>query len=120
MSPTSSSRPPKPPLKWMGIVFAFATNLLLTTAAELLVSGPSFGFDAEILATAIAPVIAGILTALYVKQRGGMHAFLGGMLSVPVLALFTFGQNWQFALLSGAFCALGGALTELTLRWRSA
>ena len=108
----------KPPIRWAGVVFAFATNLLFTTGADLLAARLPFGLSSEVLATMIAPLVAGFLTALYTRERGGMHALLGGMLSVPVLALFTFGQNWQFALLSGAFCTLGGALTEIALRRR--
>ena len=113
------TRRAKPPLIWTGVVFAFAANLLLTTVADIVAARLPFGFNSEILATLVAPLLAGILTAVYVKQRGGMHAFLGGMLSVPVLAIFVFTQNWQFAILSGSFCTLGGSLTELALRSRA-
>ena len=43
---------------------------------------------------------------------------IGGMASVPVLAFAVFGPDWQLAVLAGAFCALGGALTEILLRQR--
>lgn len=118
MPNTRSTREPKPPLSRTGIVFAFALNLLLTTGADMLVSGLSLGLTAEVFATMVAPIVAGVVTALYVRERGGMHAFLGGVLSIPVLALFIFGQNWQFAILSGLFCTLGGALTEIAMRLR--
>ncbi len=106
----------KLPLRWTGVVFAFAANLLLTTGADMLAEYLPFGPYAELLATIAGPLLAGVLTALYVRERGGMHAFIGGMLSVVVLGLFIFRLNWQYALLSGAFCTLGGALTELTMR----
>jgi hypothetical protein len=116
---TTSGRPAKPSLKWMGVVFAFAANLFLTSAADAMVARLPFGFDGEILATMVAPLLAGVATALYTRSRGGMHALIGGMLSVPILAFYIFPGNWQFALLSGLFCTLGGALTEILLRGRS-
>lgn len=118
-SESIEARSAKPPLKWTGVLFAFAANMLLTTAADLLVGRIASSSDAEILATMVAPIVAGLLTALYTRQRGGMHALLGGMLSVPALALFVYGNNWQFALLSGLFCTLGGSLTEILLRKRA-
>lgn len=120
MSRNRPSRPPRPPLKWTGVLFAFAANLLLTTGADAVAARLSFGLNAEILATMIAPLVAGLLTANYVKERGGMHAFIGGMLSIPILALFVFPQNWQFAVFSGAFCTIGGALSEIMMRRRAA
>ena len=116
---SKSDRAAKPSLKWTGVLFAFAVNLFLTSAADAFVARLPFGFDTEILATMVAPLVAGLTTALYTRSRGGMHALIGGMLSVPVLALYIFPGNWQFALLSGLFCTLGGALTEIFLRGRS-
>lgn len=72
-----------------------------------------------ILPVIIAPLVAGGLTALYVQQRGGIHALLGGMISVPLLGLFVFPGLWQLAILAGAFCTLGGAVVELVLRRRA-
>lgn len=109
----------KPRLKWTGVLFAFAMNMLLTTGGDLLAATLPFGFNGEILATMVAPLVAGLLTAVYTRERGGMHAFLGAMLSVPVLTLYVFAQNWQLAVLSGAFCTMGGALTEIALRRRT-
>ena len=99
-------------------MFALAANLLLATVADILVRSSSLSFSYETLATVIAPVIAGVLTALYVRQRGAVHAFLGGMLSTPVLALYVFGLNWQAAVFAGAFCGVGGSMAELLMRQR--
>jgi hypothetical protein len=49
-----------------------------------------------------------------------MHAALGSVLSVPVLAIFIFNGVWIVAVLAGCFSILGGAITELLLRSRSA
>lgn len=106
----------KPPLKWAGVLFAFAVNLLFVTVTNGLVQTQQWPVELEILATLVAPFVAGVLTALYVRQRGAMHAFLGGMLSVPALAVFIFNGVWQFAIYGGAFCTLGGALTEVVQR----
>lgn len=113
------SRPPKPPLLWSGVLFAFAANLLFVNLAQRLVAALQWGLTWEALATLAAPLLVGVATAFYTRQRGGMHAFIGGMLSIPLLALATFGGAWQFAILAGAFCTLGGALTEIVLRRRS-
>ena len=108
----------KTPLRVTGVLFALAANLLLATVADILVRSSSLSFSYETLATVIAPVIAGVLTALYVRQRGAVHAFLGGMLSTPVLALYVFGLNWQAAVFAGAFCGVGGSMAELLMRQR--
>ena len=119
-SQPTDKRPARPPLRWTGILFALAANLLLTTAADMLAQRLPFGFDSELLATIAAPLLAGVLTALYVRQRGGMHAFLGALISLPILALWIFSGNWQLAILSFSFCTLGGALSEIALRSRAA
>jgi len=106
----------KPPLRWTGVLFAFAANMLLVTVTNGLVHTFAWPPEFEVLATLVAPVVAGILTALYVPARGGMHAFLGGMLSVLPLAFFIFEGTWQFGVFAGAFCTLGGAVTEVILR----
>ena len=70
----------------------------------------------------MAPVLAGVLTAFYVSQRGGIHAFLGGLLSMAPLGLFIFNNftnPWQLAIFAMSFCTLGGAATELLLRRRA-
>jgi hypothetical protein len=94
--------------------------MLLTTAGDMLATRLPFGINSELLATIVGPILAGIVTSLYVKQRGGMHALLGGALSIPLLALPVFAGNWQLAILSGLFCTLGGALSEIALRGRTA
>jgi hypothetical protein len=106
----------KPPLKWTAILFALAANILLVTVTNGLVQTLQWPPESEVLATLVAPLVAGILTALYVPYRGGMHAFWGGMLSIVPLAIFIFGGVWQLAVFSGCFCTLGGALTEVVLR----
>jgi hypothetical protein len=106
----------KPPLRWTGVLFAFAANMLLVTVTNGLVYTLDWPPEFEVLATLVAPVVAGILTALYVPARGGMHAFLGGLLSVLPLTFFIFGGIWQFGVFAGAFCTLGGAVTEVILR----
>ncbi len=106
----------KAPLSWQGALFAFATNLLLVTVLTGLVQTLTLPIEYEIIATLLGPLLAGALTALYVRQRGGMHAFLGGMLSVLPLTIFVFQGAWQPALYAGAFCTIGGALTEVVQR----
>jgi hypothetical protein len=108
----------KAPLKWEGILFAFASNMLLVTVLTGLVQTTRLSLEFETLATLFGPLLAGVLTALYVGQRGGMHAFLGGMLSVLPLTFFIFQGSWQPAVYAGAFCTIGGALAEVILRRR--
>ncbi len=117
-----SKRAARPPLRWTGVLFAFAANLLLVTVTNGLVQVLQWPIEAETLATLAAPVLAGVLTAFYVRQRGGMHAFLGGLLSIAPLGLFIFDNftnPWQLAIYASGFCTLGGAVTELLLRRRA-
>jgi hypothetical protein len=109
----------KPPLRWTGVLFAFAANLLLVTLADMWVNGLGRSPNLELLAAVVAPLLAGLLTALYTKVRGAVHAFLGGLLSLPILALFVFPNAWTPAILAAAFCTLGGAFTELATRRRA-
>ncbi|NJN80987.1 MAG: hypothetical protein HC802_00985 [Caldilineaceae bacterium] len=106
----------RPPLRWLGVLFALAANMFLVTLANMLVVNLQLSGYFEILATLVGPFLAGIATALYVGQRGGIHAFLGALISVPLMAAYVFNGVWQFAVFAGAFCALGGALTERYLR----
>ncbi len=106
----------KPPLRWTGIVFALASNLLLVTVADHVVRLLNLYPQAEIVAAMVAPLSAGALTALYTKERGGMHAFLGGLFSLPLLILYIFPGLWQLAAFAAAFCSLGGVLTEILVR----
>ncbi len=107
---------PKSPLKWQGAIFAFAVNMILVTVLNGLVQTMNLPIEFETIATLLGPLLAGVLTALYVQQRGGMHAFLGGMLSVLPLTIFIFQGAWQPALYAGAFCTIGGAVTEVFQR----
>jgi hypothetical protein len=115
-SGSDASKPDKGPIRFTGILFALAANMFLVTAADALVQGLGLPISFEVLATLVAPFIAGTATALYVKQRGGVHAFIGGMLSIPLLTYLVFGGYWQFGIFAGAFCGLSGALTEIFLR----
>jgi hypothetical protein len=108
--------PVKSPIRWTGVVFAFATNILLVTLMDGLVRTLELSTTFEVLATLVSPLAVGALTAFYVGERGGMHAFIGGMASIPVLALLIFGGVWPPAVLAGAFCAMGGAITEVLTR----
>lgn len=108
----------KPPLLWTGILFALAANLLLVTVVNMLVEQWQPQPALAMLLTLLAALLAGVFTALYVRQRGGMHAFIGGCASIPILALFILPGLWQTAILCGAFCTVGGALAEIFLRRR--
>ena len=110
----------KPPLSWKGVLFAFAANMLLVTVGTGLVQTQRLPIEFETIATIAGPMLTGVLTALYTGQRGAMHAFLGGMLSVLPLTFFIFGGAWQPAIYAGAFCTVGGALAEIMLRRRTA
>jgi hypothetical protein len=108
----------KAPILWTGVLFALAANVFTVTVVDLLLKRLQAGLYFELLATVAAPVAVGWLTARYVRRRGGMHAFIGGMASIPVLALWVFPGQWPLALFAGAFCGLSGALTEKALRRR--
>lgn len=106
----------RPPLRLTAVLFALAVNMLLVTVTNSLVQTLGWPPEFEVLATLVAPLVAGVLTALYARARGGMHAFLGGLLSVPLLMIFVFGGVWQLAVYAGCFCTLGGALAEIAMR----
>lgn len=110
---------PKPPIQWAGVLFALVANVLFVDLADWLVRAVNAPVTFEAAATIAAPLIVGVAAAFYVRERGGIHAMLGGLLSMPLLAWLVFGGTWQFALLAGAFCSLGGALAEIALRGRS-
>lgn len=102
----------KEPLRWTGILFAFAANLLLVTGADALSSQTG----TTSLATVFAPLIAGAATALYTRQRGGLHALVGAAIAMPVLAVVVFPTAWPLAIFATLFCIMGAAVTELGLR----
>ncbi len=106
----------KPPLRWTGVLFALAANVLLVTLADGLAQRLGGSVNWETLATIAAPVLAGMLTAFYAGSRGAMHAFLGGALSAPILTVWVFSGAWPLAVFAMAFCTLGGAFTELAMR----
>jgi hypothetical protein len=109
----------KPRLRWTGVLFAFAANVLAVNLAHRLVQFIDWSPSFELLATLFAPLLVGVATAYYTRQRGAMHALIGGMASVLVLTYVPFAGVWQLAVLAGAFCTLGGALTELMQRSRT-
>lgn len=106
----------KPALRWTGILFAFAATLLLVTLGDALARVLSFGINAELLATVLAPLLAGIATAYYAGSRGGMHALVGAALAFPILALVIFRGVWPLAIFAASFCIMGAAGTELLMR----
>lgn len=112
------SSPPRRPLRWQGVIFAFAANLLLVTGGDALARRLQVGLEAEVLATVVGPLIAGAATALYTRSRGGMHALLGALIALPVIAFVIFPAAWPLAVFATAFCTMGGAITELMLRRR--
>lgn len=103
----------KPPLRWNGIIFAFAANLLLVTITSSLIERSALRVNVGLPAILLTGFVAGVLTAFYIRQRGGIHAFIGGLISIPVLTIFIFQGVWPPAVLAGAFCTLGGVLIEL-------
>lgn len=108
----TKSKTPKEPIRWTGVLFAFAANLLLVTGADAIV-GPN---GSTTLATVFAPLIAGGATAIYAKSRGAIHAAIGAAIALPVLAFIIFPTAWPLALFATLFCILGASLTELGLR----
>ncbi len=108
----------KAPIRWLGVLFAVAMNLVLVTLADLAVRQLGLAVTPSVFVRLVAPFIAGVLTTLYVGQRGGIHAFLGGLVSIPLLALFVLTGAWRVSLLAGAFCAFGGTLMEVARRGR--
>lgn len=119
MSRTARNTPTKPPLRWTGILFAMAANLLLVTLTDAMVTRMGGSLNWEMLATVAAPLLAGVLTARYAGERGAMHAFLGGAISAPVISVLVFSGAWPPAVFAMAFCTLGGAFTEIITRRRS-
>ena len=114
--PVRRERPPKTPLNWLGVFFAFVATMLVVTVAGYIVAFvmPSNRYALPI--TLLAALFAGIGTALYVKERGAMHAFIGGLIAIPFLALISFGGAWQPAIIAGALCGMGGAIGDLLRR----
>jgi hypothetical protein len=110
---------PKPPLRWTGIIFAFAMNVLLVTFTHSVIQALRLSLNSELLATVVAPLIAGAATAAYVRSRGGVHALIGSLLALPILGLYVFPSAWPLAIFAAAFCTMGGAAAELALRGRA-
>jgi len=113
MEKSTQNRRPRTPLNWLGIFFAFAANMLVITVAGYLVDAliPTNRFAQPLIM--ISALLAGVATAYYVKSRGSMHAFIGGLISIPFLALISFDGAWQPAIVAGALCGMGGALGDL-------
>jgi hypothetical protein len=113
-----SSQPTRAPIQWRGIVYALAANLLLVTLGETLARQFGLATNLWLLTGVVAPLLAGVLTAYYTGARGGIHAFIGALLSIPIFGLFIFPNAWQLAIFAGAFCTLGGAFMEIVRRRR--
>lgn len=92
--------------------------LLLVTVVDLVIGDQDLTVGVAAALRLVAPVVAGVLTALYVRQRGGIHAFIGAIIALPLLAIFVFQGNWQSAVLAAALAALAGAVSEVVLRNR--
>ncbi len=109
--------PNRPPLRPAGIIFALAANLLMVTIGLLVAGVLPVGGSWLTGLPLVGSILAGLFTAFYVGKRAAIHAMLGGLLSIPVLTLFVLpGNNWNYAVLAAAFCALGGILGEFRQR----
>ena len=106
------ARNSKAPIRWQGVVFAFAANLLLVTVFDA-IAGES---GSSALPTVFAPLIAGAATALYTQTRGGLHALIGALIALPIIVVLVFPTTWPLAVFASLFCVLGATLTELGLR----
>lgn len=102
----------KAPIRWQGIAFAAAANLLLVTVFDALAGAGG----STALPTVFAPLIAGAATALYTRVRGGLHALIGAAIALPLIVVLVFPTSWPLALFAALFCVLGATLTELGLR----
>jgi len=116
MNPMSEAIEPRKPIRWVGVLFAVAVNMILVTLADLVIQQLTLDVIPSVVMRLVAPFIAGLLTALYVGDRGGIHALLGGLISVPFLATFVLPGAWRVSLLAGVLCAMGGAVTEFLRR----
>ena len=108
----------KAAIQWTGILFAVAVTLLLVTVVDLVITNQGLAVTMAVVLRLLGPIVAGVLTAFYVRQRGGIHAFIGALITLPLMALFVFHGNWQSAVLAAALCALAGAVSEVVLRNR--
>lgn len=104
------------PIRLAGVLFAFAACTMLVSGTLAVLSWRNLPLDTGLLATAVAPLLAGVATSYYVRQRGTVHAFAGGLISALVLALVIFPGVWQLAVFAWAFCTIGAALAEIYLR----
>ena len=106
----------KAAIQWTGVLFAVAALLLLVTVVDLVIGELGLAVGGAVALRLLAPLLAGVLTALYIRLRGGVHAFIGAIIALPLMALFVFQGNWQSAVLAAALCALAGAVSEVVLR----
>lgn len=107
-----------PAIRITGIIFALAANLLLVTVGDYVITAQGLGVNSSVAVRLLLPLLAGAATTLYVGRRGGIHAMIGGMISVPIIALAILPGAWRVSLLVGALCALGGAVIEVMWRRR--
>lgn len=105
----------RPPVLWTRVLMGFALNVMVVTLGVASLGDVVYGW----LLILIGPAVFGVLTALVVRQRAGLHVFLAGMLSVPFLALFVLppALSWFYAILAGGVFALAGLFTDLLRRW---
>jgi hypothetical protein len=96
----------------VGILFATLVNLVFVTLVFLAAATWQWPRGATLVGVAVVAGLAGVLSALYVGRRSGIHAFLGGMISIPLIGLVASNGDWQAAIYAGAFCAFGGLLLE--------
>ncbi len=113
---SKNSLDPKPPLRWQGIIFALAATLLLVTVGTYI--APVGAGQTSLLITLAMAVLAGVLSALYIGQRGGVHALIGGLLAALILGVFVLQGVWQLAIFAWLGCILGAAATEVVRRRR--
>lgn len=109
------SRKPRA-IHWVRVIFAVALNMILVTLADLTINQLGLPVTASALIRLIAPFLAGVLTALYAVERAGVHAFLGGLISIPLLVTFVLPGAWPVSVLAGILCGMGGAVTEFMRR----
>jgi hypothetical protein len=109
------TRRQRPPLRWAGILFAFAATLLLVTLAGVLVERSAVTGAAAWPLPIGAAAFAGLLTTLYVRSRSAMHALLGSVIAMPIATAFTFQGIWQLGVYMVAAATIGAGLLEILL-----
>lgn len=112
----SAQRKPRAPIRFLGVLVAALGNLVVMTAISL--GGSALSGNVLLALILFGAALVGAATAIYVGARGGIHAFLGGMISIVPIATIAFARNWALAIYAGGFCAIGGLLAERLSRRR--